>query len=131
MTIVLIVDDSTFMRNHLKCILTKQNSITKFIECKNGLDAIRLYMKYKPHIVTMDFDMPRVDGTKAAKEILRYDKNAKIIMITAKEQKNMADNAMQYGIMAFIKKPLQEFEIKEAMEYVLAQSIQNAILRIK
>ena len=131
MTATLVVDDSTFMRNHLKDILTDNKLTTKIIECTNGLDAVRSYMKYKPDIVTMDFDMPEFNGIKATKEILHYDKNAKVMMISSKEEENMADIAMKNGIIAFIKKPVQVFEIKEAFEFTLGQTLQNQILGMK
>ena len=120
MTIVLIVDDFAFMRNHLKTVLLNNNLVTKIIECKNGLDAVRSYMKYKPSIVTMDFDMPEFNGMKTSKEIHNYDKNAKIIMISAKNQDALTSNPTKNGISAFIQKPFQPFEIKEAFEFVLA-----------
>ena len=121
MTDALIIDDSAFMRHHLTDILQDNNLATKIIKDVNGLDAIHSYIKYKPDIVTMDFDMPEFDGIKTTERILQYDKNAKIIMTSSTENDAVIDDAIKSGVSAFVKKPYQAFEIKEAFEFVLAQ----------
>jgi two-component system chemotaxis response regulator CheY len=83
---VLIVDDAKIMRLNLKIILEKLGHQV-VSEAQNGFEAIEKYKVTKPDFVTMDVTMPSInginDGIDAVGEIIKYDKDAKIIMVTS------------------------------------------------
>ena len=119
---ILIVDDAAFMRMMIKDILEK-NGFNIVGEASNGAQAVDLYKKQKPDVVTMDITMPKFDGIEAVKLIREYDKDAKIIMCSAMGQQGMVMDAIRAGAKDFIVKPFQADRVVEAINKVsLAQS---------
>ena len=107
---VLIVDDAKFIRMVLRRILTSQGH-TVVAEATNGEEAVELYAKYRPDIVTMDIVMPKLNGIEAVKRIMEFDPRAKIIMVTALGQESFVLEAIKAGAREFIIKPFRNDEI--------------------
>lgn len=120
---ILVVDDAAFMRMMIKNILSK-NGYEIVGEAENGKDAIELYKKLKPDLVTMDITMPEMNGIEGVKAILEFDPNAKIIMCSAMGQQAMVMEAIQVGAKDFIVKPFQQERILQAIGRVLARAEQ-------
>ncbi len=118
---ILIVDDAIFMRKMLSDVFTKEGH--KVVgEAENAREAITLYKKLKPDIVTLDIIMPEVDGMtsmKAIKELLNFDSNARIIMVSAMGQQELVVEAIQAGAKDFIVKPFQPSRVTEAVARLL------------
>lgn len=104
---VLITDDAAFMRFSLRTML-ERNGYEIVAEAENGEIAIEKYKVYKPDIVTLDITMPVLDGLGALKQIKAFDKNAKIIMISAMGQETIVREAVISGAVGFIVKPFNE-----------------------
>ena len=81
MKVALVVDDSQYFRQIIKNILEEYNF--KVIEAENGLVGYEKYVEYKPTLVTMDINMPILDGFGCIKKILDFDKTAKIIICSS------------------------------------------------
>lgn len=118
MTRVLIVDDAAFMRMMIKDILQK-NGFEVVGEASNGIEAVNLYKKEKPDVVTMDITMPDMDGIEAVREIKAFDSEAKIIMCSAMGQQSMVMDAIKSGAKDFIVKPFQSDRVLEAIRKVV------------
>lgn len=118
MTRVLIVDDASFMRMMIKDILQK-NGFEVVGEASNGIEAVNLYKKEKPDVVTMDITMPDMDGIEAVKEIKIFDPAAKVIMCSAMGQQSMVMDAIKSGAKDFIVKPFQADRVLEAIRKVV------------
>jgi two-component system chemotaxis response regulator CheY len=116
---VLIVDDAAFMRMMIKNILTK-NGFEVVGEASNGAEAVELYKKLKPDLVTMDITMPEMDGIEALKKIKEIDPNAKVIMVSAMGQQQLVIEAIQAGAKDFIVKPFQPDRLLEAVNKALS-----------
>ena len=99
---VLIVDDSDFMRNLLREILTDEHTIVA--EAENGVEAVELFEEHRPDIVMMDIAMPIQDGIEA-----------NIIMCTSVEQEEMMKEAIKAGADGYITKPFQKPNVLEAI----------------
>ena len=117
---VLIVDDAAFMRMMIKDILQK-NGFEVVGEASNGIEAVSLYKKERPDVVTMDITMPDMDGIEAVKEIRAFDEQAKVIMCSAMGQQSMVMDAIKSGAKDFIVKPFQADRVLEAIRKVLGQ----------
>lgn len=115
---VLIVDDAAFMRMMIKDILQK-NGFEVVGEASNGIEAVNLYKKERPDVVTMDITMPDMDGIEAVKEIRTFDANAKVIMCSAMGQQSMVMDAIKSGAKDFIVKPFQADRVLEAIRKVV------------
>jgi len=115
---VLIVDDAKLMRNMIKKILKEMKDVTT-LETDNGESAVELYKAVKPDLVTMDITMDFKNGVEAAKEILSYKPNAKIIMITALGQEKYLHECISLGVKDFIVKPFTKERILSAIKKAL------------
>ncbi|KXS40611.1 MULTISPECIES: response regulator [unclassified Candidatus Frackibacter] len=115
---VLIADDAAFMRVMLKDILVEAG-FEVVGEAENGIEAIELYKKYEPTLVTMDITMPDKDGITAVKEILNEDPTANILICSAMGQQAMVVEAIQAGAKDFVVKPFQAERVLGAVEKIL------------
>jgi two-component system chemotaxis response regulator CheY len=107
---VLIVDDSAFMRNMLKNLISQAGGEV-VAEAVDGNDAIAKYNEKGPDLVFMDIMMPNKTGLEALKEIMQADKNAKIIMCTSVGQEKVVAEAVEAGASDFIVKPFKPEDI--------------------
>jgi len=115
---ILLADDSTFMRLIIKNILT-DCGYDNIIEAENGIEAIEQFEFEKPDLIILDIIMPALSGLETLKKIMKIDKKAKIIMITAVGQKSIMKECNGLGVKGYITKPFDEEKIKETVEKVL------------
>jgi two-component system chemotaxis response regulator CheB len=104
---VLIVDDSAVVRDLLKHILTSQGEIVVIGEAKDGQEALEFVARNKPDVITMDINMPRLNGFEATRQIMqKYP--VPIVIVTASWDPNDLNKtwtAMEAGAVAAIEKP--------------------------
>jgi len=118
---VLLVDDAPIIRLKLKNILVKAG-VTIVGEASNGQEAIEKYQQLRPDLLTMDIVMPVKDGIQALEEILAFDKNAKVIMVTAIDQRDSLMKAIRLGAVDYIVKPFEDARVVEAIGKALGQT---------
>lgn len=109
---VLIVDDSAFMRNALTSMLSSDPEIKIIGTAKDGLEAVEKVQLLKPDIVTMDVEMPRMDGLTALKNIM--EKNpVPVIMVSSitTDGAKVTLDALDLGAADFIPKNLSELSV--------------------
>jgi two-component system chemotaxis response regulator CheY len=117
-TKILVVDDASFMRAVLKDIL-HANGFTNIYEASDGTLAVDGFRKYKPDIVTMDVNMPNMDGVQALRSILQIDPRAKVIMVTSVEQRHVVQEAMKLGAKDYVVKPFERNMVSTVVNRVL------------
>jgi two-component system chemotaxis response regulator CheY len=100
---ILVVDDSSIMRKMIKQTLEAE-SHRVVGEAKNGKDAVQMYKQLKPDAVTMDITMREMDGFAAAKEILSFDPNARIIFLSNLDEDKYSDDAKRMGAKGYVNK---------------------------
>lgn len=118
---VLIVDDATYVRNRLKKIVDKLEIAEVVGEASNGEEAVSLYKDLKPDLVTMDLVMPNYDGLRAIDSIIKYDKAANIVVVSAMGQELSVTEAMQKGAKEYIKKPFKDDDVSTIFERLLSE----------
>ncbi|MDR2891802.1 MAG: chemotaxis response regulator protein-glutamate methylesterase [Deltaproteobacteria bacterium] len=103
---VLIVDDSAFMRKALNVIFDKDPEISVVGTATNGLDALEKIPKLDPDVVTLDIEMPRMDGLTALQHIMK-DMPRPVLMVSSltSEGAEVTLKAMEYGALDFVAKP--------------------------
>ncbi|ASJ21938.1 response regulator [Brachyspira hampsonii] len=117
---VLIVDDSAFVVKQLQQIfVSEQYNVVGTAE--NGEEGVLMYKEYKPDLVTMDITMPKMDGITALTKIIEYDKNAKVVMVSALGKEDMVKKALLAGAKNYITKPLDRKKVLERIKMVLAK----------
>lgn len=100
---ILIVDDSSIMRKMIRKTLEPVGHVIVG-EAKNGLEAVELYKSLKPDMVTMDVTMRGMDGFTAAKEILKFDKDAQILFLSNLNNEKYGEDAYRLGAIGYINK---------------------------
>jgi len=103
---VLVVDDSAFMRKIISNILAGSPDIEVMGTAKNGQEAIEKVTHLRPDVVTMDIEMPVLDGLQALGYIMS-ECPTRVIMLTGAESEHgdLTMTAFQYGAIDFIQKP--------------------------
>ncbi len=103
---VLVVDDSAFMRKMITDLLKEDSRIQVIGTARNGQEAIEKIRQLKPDVVTLDVEMPVMNGLEALKQIMAT--NPKPVIMVSSTTKEGAENtvlAMSYGAIDFIAKP--------------------------
>lgn len=103
---VLIVDDSAFMRKVLHGIISADPQMEVVGEARDGKDAVNQAQALKPDVITMDINMPHVDGLQATEIIM--SQNPRAIVIVSSESRDGADTtlkALELGAIDFVAKP--------------------------
>ena len=116
---ILVVDDAKFMRILVRDALSGAGHEIVG-EAENGNQAIELFKKLKPDLITMDITMKEKDGIEAAGEILAMDPSARIIMVTALGQENLLTKAIKMGVKDFVVKPFPPGRLQKAAEKALS-----------
>ena len=101
---VLIVDDALIMRRRIGDIATAAGWELAG-EAGNGEEAVTMYEQVRPDLVTLDIVMPEVDGVTALKRLLELDPNARVVMISAVDQRDKLTECIRSGAIDFIVKP--------------------------
>jgi len=117
---VLIVDDCRFTRAKLEGIF-KSEGYAVVAHAMNGNEAVEQYQSLKPDVVTMDIEMPAMDGIEAAKQILKIDPTARIIMISSIGIKRKVQEAFEVGVKGFILKPFQSQQVVDTIEKLFVE----------
>ncbi len=99
----LVVDDSDLIRRAIKRTIQKDDD--RIETASNGLQALRVVESFDPEIVTMDISMPEMDGLTCIEGILRRHPLARILVISALNDKPTAVEAVRRGAQGFLLKP--------------------------
>lgn len=114
---VLIVDDSVYLRTHLEKLLAEHGYTT--ISAADGEEAVQAYRQGRPDVVLMDITMPKMNGMDALLHIRVFDPQARVIMLTALDQKLVAARAVHMGARDFLVKPVAKARLLLAIQQAL------------
>lgn len=111
---VLIVDDSLFVTKQIGQILTSEG-FEVVGTASNGQEGVDSYKELYPNVdlVTMDITMPKMDGVTALEKIMEFDKNARVIMISALGKQDLVKKSLMLGARNYIVKPLDRKKVLE------------------
>ncbi|MDR2589152.1 MAG: response regulator [Spirochaetales bacterium] len=111
---VLIVDDSMFVTKQMGQILTSEG-FQVVATAGDGEEGVQKYKELYPNIdlVTMDITMPKMDGITALEKIIEFDKEAKVIMVSALGKQDLVKKSLLSGAKNYIVKPLDRKKVLE------------------
>ncbi len=101
---LLVVDDALLMRKMIRDVAVEAGWEVAG-EAVNGAEAVALYQSLRPDLVTMDVVMPEMGGLDALRAIRAVDPDARVVMITALDQKQTLMESIRDGAIDFIVKP--------------------------
>ena len=104
---LLVVDDALIMRQRIKEI-AREAGWDVVAEAKNGEEALERYREYQPDLVTLDIVMPEMDGVSALKQLRKEYPQARVVMVSAVNQRDKLAECIQAGALDFIVKPFEK-----------------------
>lgn len=101
---VLVVDDSALMQRIISRLLESDPQITVVGTAADGLEAVEKVAALRPDVVTLDIEMPRMDGLAALKRIMAVSPTP-VVMLSALGEADMVMAALEAGAVEFVTKP--------------------------
>ena len=136
---VLIVDDSPFMRKVFSDVVDMDSAFQVLATACDGEEAVKMTIELMPDIITMDLEMPRMNGIEALQKIMET-RPTPVIMLSAVTDNGTRDTirALQFGAIDFIRKPdgAVKLDIRQVGEQLLeklrivAETIDKGPLRL-
>ncbi|MFK5987003.1 MAG: response regulator transcription factor [Pseudomonadota bacterium] len=83
---------------------------------KDGQEALNIYHQYQPDVIILDIYMPILSGLEVSKKIREYDHQSKIVLLTARTDKQAMIEAIELGLTAYIEKPVSEKKLQQVLQ---------------
>jgi two-component system chemotaxis response regulator CheY len=115
---MIIVDDSNIIRRRIE--RSQQIGNLEVVgSASNGEEAIELFLRTDPDVVTMDITMPHMDGIECVERLVAMKPDVLILVVSALADKATAVEAMEKGANGFLNKPFTDRQLNEALEELL------------
>lgn len=118
---LLIVDDSSIMRRIIEKYLSSLD-LSLCGTASNGKEALEIFAREKPDLVTMDITMPQMDGLTSLAEMKKIHPQARVIIISALSDQGTGLKALKLGAAAFLPKPFTEKQLLDEIKRVIGQA---------
>ena len=118
MNTIIIADDHETVRDGLKSIVNEKNGYVLVAEAKNGLEAVELARKHNPKILLMDITMPQCDGLTALSEVMKNNRQTRVLMFSMHSNPEYIKEAFLKGAWGFLLKDAERSEIILALRKV-------------
>ncbi len=129
---VMVVDDSAFMRFSISQQLNEDPEIQVVGSASNGNEALRLIPQLLPDVITLDVEMPHLDGLSTLREIMkRFPRPVIMVSSLTKEGASETIQALMLGAVDFFPKPDNRLDIRVAMGEIIAKIKLAAKARVK
>ncbi|MGH8300950.1 MAG: response regulator transcription factor [Steroidobacteraceae bacterium] len=116
---LLIVDDSNIMRRRIE--RSQQFEELQVVgTAGNGIEALEMFHKTNPDMVTMDLTMPQMDGIECISKLVQLKPAVRILVISALADKATAVEAMERGANGFLNKPFTDRQLNEAIAELMS-----------
>ncbi|MFW6114141.1 MAG: response regulator [bacterium] len=116
---LLVTDDAMIIREIIKDMATAAGWDVVG-EATNGQEAIDRYRELRPDAVTLDLVMPEHDGLHALHGIMELDPKARVLVVSALEQRGVLKDAFKAGATDFVSKPFHDGSLKESLGQLFA-----------
>lgn len=117
---LMIVDDSNIIRNRIERSLASMN-IDVVATASNGVEALELFKRYQPDLITMDLTMPKMEGLECIQTIRSLNTETSILVVSALSDRQTGLKALKYGARGFICKPFTDDQLILALQKLIAR----------
>jgi two-component system response regulator NreC len=117
---IVIAQDHTILREGLKMLLASNPELAVVGEAQNGLDAVRSVKSQTPDLILIDVSMPKLDGTRAIREIKKLSPATKVLVLTVHKTEDHILGALRSGADGYILKEANYEELSVAIEELFA-----------
>lgn len=121
---LLVADDAMIIRQIIKDMATRAGWEVVG-EASNGQEAIDRYRELHPDAVTLDLVMPEHDGLHALHGIMDFDPEAKVLVVSALEQREVLKNAFKAGASDFVAKPFDKSNLSSTLDKLVSGVLQS------
>ncbi len=113
---IAIVDDSGFSRSRVRTYLKRIFPHASFIECADGVEALKQLPGEELEFVTLDLVMPNIDGLELLKRLKEIDFQPPIVILTANIQEIIQTECRNWGCYGFVEKPINQEKIADMVQ---------------
>jgi two-component system chemotaxis response regulator CheY len=113
---VLIGDDSILARKQLGDFIKTVSPDTEIDEAADGEEAVKKYREFHPDISFLDIVMPKMDGISAVRQIMEYDEDADIVIVSSLGTQSQLKAAIEAGAEDFVQKPFSYDQIRRVIK---------------
>ena len=130
---IFIVDDHTLLREAWRMALAAETCFTVVGEAGNGEDAVEMVPKLRPDVVTMDINLPGINGIEATRQVKKMLPGVKVLGISLHNQPSYARKMLQAGAMGYVTKNSGKAEMFKAINEIhqgrkyVCQEIKNIL----
>jgi len=111
---ILVVDDEIAIVDILKAFLEDKEH--KVFTAYNGVEALEMAKKERPHIILLDIYLPKMDGIQVLQAVREFDKTIGVIIMTGFREKDVALKAIELGAFDYINKPFDFDYLERALD---------------
>jgi len=119
---VLICDDSILARKQLGDVIRKFDSEIEIVQATNGEEAVEKYKEVHPALTFLDIVMPKMDGITAVKNIVEYDEDADIVIVSSVGTQTQLKAAIEAGARDFVQKPFSDSQVDKIVRAHLEEA---------
>lgn len=118
---ILIADDHPLFREGLARVLNEAPGMSVVASVSNGLEALSRAAEFKPDVVLMDVNMPKLDGVEATRQLRKIHPQASVLMLTISEDERDLYAAIRAGARGYLLKSASTAELIEGVQRVYAK----------
>jgi two-component system invasion response regulator UvrY len=115
---VILVDDHSVVRMGFKMLIESESDMEVICEAESGEEGIKVFKELKPDVVVMDITMPGIGGLESIERILAFDKNAKILVLSAHEDSVHPKRVLNAGALGYLTKRSAAEELIKAIRSI-------------
>lgn len=117
---VLVVDDQLGVRRLLYETFREEQHRVEM--AANGMEALKILEGFSPDLILMDMKMPGMNGIDTLRQIRTFNKEVGVIMMTAYGDAQNMEQAQELGVLYYMSKPFDLFELRDRVREILAQN---------
>ena len=117
---VVLADDHVLVRDGIRALLEDQSGITVIDEASNGLEALEVLKRNKPHVLIVDIRMPEMNGIEVVAQVQKLHKDVRTLVLSMHDSEEYVIQAIQAGADGYLLKGASKEEFIKALNKVAA-----------